>query len=50
MTEHTPWFRIYAAALYASKYLGVELSREQCEARLDELLQLERTAVLGVTV
>lgn len=48
MTEHTPWFRIYVAGLYASKYLGVELTREECEARLDELLGLERRAVLGV--
>lgn len=48
MAEHTAWFRVYAAGLYASKYLGVELSREECEARIDELLQLERDAVLGV--
>lgn len=47
MADHTPWFRPYAAGLYAAKYLGVELSRAEVEARLDELLDLERRAVLG---
>lgn len=40
--EHTPWFRPYAAGWYAYKYLGLVLSREEVEARLDELLALER--------
>ena len=48
MTEHSEWIRPYIAGWYAFRYLGVELSREECECRLDELLQLERAAVLGV--
>lgn len=48
MAEHSPWFRVYVAGFYAWKYLGLELTREQTEARLDELLQLERRVVLGV--
>lgn len=47
MTEHTPWFRPYVAGFYARKYLGVELSRAEVMDRLDELLGLERAAVLG---
>ena len=47
MAEHTPWFRPYVAAFYALKYLGEDLSREDVMARLDELLGLERAAVLG---
>lgn len=42
--EHTAWFRPYAAGWYAYRYLGLELSREEVEARLDELLGLERVA------
>lgn len=49
MTEHTPWFRPYVAGFYARKYLGLDLTREETMARLDELLDLERRAVLGVT-
>lgn len=48
MQEHTPWFRPYVAGFYAHKYLGADLSREVVEARIDELLLLERRAVLGV--
>lgn len=48
MFEHSEWFKPYVAALYAMRYLGQELNREEVEARLDELLQLERQAVLGV--
>lgn len=48
MTEHTPWFRPYVAGYYADKYLSEELTREATMARLDELLRLERVAVLGV--
>lgn len=47
MQEHTPWFRPYVAAFYAWKYLGEELTREETEARLDELLALERAVVMG---
>lgn len=41
--EHSPWFRPYAAGHYALKYLGVELTRTQVEARMPELLALEQT-------
>ena len=47
MTEHTPWFRPYVAGFYAWKYRGEDLTREETMARLDELLELERAAVLG---
>jgi hypothetical protein len=46
--DHTTWFRPYAAGYYAWRYLGLDLTREEVEARLDELLSLERDAVLGV--
>ncbi len=42
--EHSDWFKPYAAAHYARKYLGETLTREQVMARLDELLALERLA------
>lgn len=41
---HSEWFRPYAAGWYAHAYLGVDLSRSEVEARLDELLALERLA------
>ncbi len=47
MTEHSEWFRPFVAAHYARKYLGETLTREETLARLDELLALERLAVLG---
>lgn len=50
MTEHTAWFRVYAAAFYARKYLGLDLTREEVEARLDELLRVEPRVVLGLGV
>lgn len=42
--EHSEWFRPYVAGYYASVYLGEELTRAQVDARLDELLSLERVA------
>ncbi len=42
--EHSEWCKPYAAGFYAKKYLGLELTREQAMARLDELLALERLA------
>lgn len=39
--EHSEWFKPYAAGWYAWSYLGEDLTREQAEARLDELLALE---------
>ncbi len=41
LREHSPWFRPYVAGYYAWTFLGEDLSREQVEARLDELLALE---------
>jgi hypothetical protein len=40
--EHSGWFKPYAAGFYASKYLGEDITREQAEGRLDELLAFER--------
>lgn len=48
--EHTVWFRIYVAGWYAKRYLGEDLTREETEARIDDLLQLERVAVLGAAL
>lgn len=39
--EHSVWFQPYAAAFYAFKYLGEDLSRQETMERLDELLALE---------
>lgn len=40
MLEMADWFKPYAAAYFAWKLLGLELSREQVVARLHELLAL----------
>lgn len=42
--EHSEWFKPHAAGFYAWTYLREELSREQVEARMDELLALELVA------
>lgn len=42
--EHSEWFRPYAAGYYAKVYLDEDLTREQVESRMDELLALERAA------
>lgn len=44
MFAHSEWFCIYAAGFYAKKYLGEDLTREQAQARLTELLELERVS------
>ena len=44
MFEHSEWFKPYVAGWYAYSYLGEDLMREDVEARLDELLALERIA------
>jgi len=44
MTPHSAWFRPYVAGFYAFKYLGKDLTREDVDARLDELLALEARA------
>lgn len=38
MLEHTEWFKPYAAGYYAYVQLGQELTRNEVEARLEELL------------
>lgn len=45
--DHSTWFLPYAAGLYAWRYLGLELSREETMARLGELLALEAQTLLG---
>jgi len=42
MFEHSEWFKPYVAAYYASTVLGEELSREEVEERMEELLELGR--------
>lgn len=42
MFEHSTWFKPYVAGYYAFKYLGLQLSRDEVMARLEELLALER--------
>jgi 5-methylcytosine-specific restriction endonuclease McrA len=43
-TEHSDWFKVYAAGYYAHCYLGEDLDRDETEARMGELLELERVA------
>ncbi len=42
--EHSEWFKPYVAGYYAHVYLAEDLARDQVDARLDELLALERAA------
>lgn len=42
--EHSDWFKPYAAGYYAATYLGEDLTREETDARLDDLLALECAA------
>lgn len=42
LLDHSEWFKVYAAGFYASKFLKLELSREETMARLEELLALGR--------
>jgi hypothetical protein len=39
--EHSDWFKFYVAGYYAWTYLGEDLTRDEVQARLDELLALE---------
>lgn len=41
---HSEWFKPYAAGWYAHAYLGEDLTREQVEERMGELLALELVA------
>lgn len=42
--EHSDWLKPYVAGFYAKKYEGKDLTREEAERRLDELLAYERKA------
>lgn len=42
--EHSEWFKPYVAGYYAHVYCGEDLDRATVEARLDDLLALERAA------
>lgn len=43
--EHSDWFKPYVAGFYAKKYEGKDITREEAEERLEELLAYEcRTA------
>lgn len=42
MFEHSAWLKPYVAGFYAHKYLGLSLTRDEVNARLEELLALER--------
>ncbi len=44
MFEHSEWFKPYVAGWYAKRYLGQDITRAEAEARLDELLALERVS------
>lgn len=39
--EHSDWFKPYVAGYYAHAYLGEDITRDEAEARMDELLALE---------
>jgi hypothetical protein len=39
--EHSDWLKPYVAGFYASKYEGRNITREETEARLQELLAYE---------
>lgn len=41
---HSEWIKPYVAGFYAKKYLGLDLTREETMARLDELLAHELRA------
>lgn len=41
MFEHSPWMRVYAAAWNARKYEGKKVTREEAQARMEELLAYE---------
>lgn len=38
MFEHSTWFRPYVAGYYGKKFLNEDLSREEVESRMEELL------------
>jgi 5-methylcytosine-specific restriction endonuclease McrA len=42
--EHSPWAKIYIAGFYAFKYEGRQITRQEAEHRLEQLLAYERIA------
>lgn len=42
--EHSEWVRPYVAGFYAKKYEGIDLTRDEVMARLEELLKYELKA------
>lgn len=42
MLEHSDWFKPCVAGFYAHKYEGRNITREEAESRLEELLAYER--------
>ncbi len=40
--EHSDWCKVYIAGFYAKKYEGRNITREEAESRLEELLAYER--------
>jgi hypothetical protein len=44
--EHTAWFQPYVAGYYAWVYLGQDLTRDEVDSRLGDLLALERRGTL----
>lgn len=42
--EHSAWFKPYVAGFYAKKYEGRDITRDEAERRMDELLAYERLA------
>lgn len=44
MFEHSDWLKPYVAGFYALKYEGRQITREEAESRLEELLSRERLA------
>lgn len=47
--EHSKWFKVYVAGYYAWKYLQENISREEAEERMDELLEIELATGIGWT-
>lgn len=44
LLPHSDWFRPYVAGWYAWAFLGQQLTRDETEARIDELLALQNCA------
>lgn len=42
--EHSAWYKPYVAGFYAWKYEGLQITREEATARMDQLLNHERLA------